>query len=229
MSAGLTPLVIYGAGGFAREVLQVALDMNSQTPRWDVQGFLVDPGYDVAEPVHGLPVMTTDTWLAPVDGELVIAIGDTSARRAIADRMHAQFGMRFATLVHPRAWVGRQVRIGEGSVICAGALITTDISIGRHVHVNLGCTIGHDAILEDFVTLNPSVNVSGNVHLCEGVMAGTGVKLIPHIRVGAGTVLGAGAVAVADLPADVTAVGIPAKAIRQHDISWSIQSLEGQV
>ncbi|AGW91661.1 hypothetical protein N234_16655 [Ralstonia pickettii DTP0602] len=224
MTARPTPLVIYGAGGFAREVLQVALDMNAEAQRWDVQGFLVDPGYEVSEPVHGLPVITTDSWEAPANVEMVVAIGDTSARRAIAERMQARFGVRFATLIHPSAWVGRQVKMGEGTVICAGAMITTDIVIGRHVHVNLGCTIGHDAVLEDFVTLNPSVNVSGNVHLCEGVMAGTGVKLIPHVRVGAGTVLGAGAVAVADLPPDVTAVGVPAKAIRKHDVSWSNQT-----
>jgi acetyltransferase-like isoleucine patch superfamily enzyme len=104
--------------------------------------------------------------------------------------------------------------------VCAGCQITTDIDVGAHAHVNIGCTIGHDSTLCDFVTLNPGVNVSGNVKLAEGVEVGTGSLMIPHADVGAWSVVGAGSVVTRALPANVTAVGAPAKAIKSRPDGW---------
>jgi sugar O-acyltransferase (sialic acid O-acetyltransferase NeuD family) len=123
-------------------------------------------------------------------------------------------------LIHPRAWVGQHVDIGEGSILCAGALITTDIRINRQVHVNIGATIGHDSILEDFVTLNPSVNISGNVKLEEGVEVGTNSVVIPGCVVGNWSIIGAGSVVTKNLPPNITAVGAPAKAIKGRAPGW---------
>jgi len=98
--------------------------------------------------------------------------------------------------------------------------MTTDIHIGEHVHINIGCTIGHDAVLSGFVTLNPSVNVSGNVEVSEGVEVGTRSVLIPHACVGEWSIVGAGSVVTKSLPANVTAVGTPAKVIKSRDVGW---------
>ena len=105
-------------------------------------------------------------------------------------------------------------------MVCAGCQITTDIEIGDHAHVNLGCTIGHDTKLVAFVTLNPGVNLSGNVTLAEGVEVGTGSILIPKVDVGAWSIIGAGSVVTSSLQANVTAVGAPAKAIKSRPNGW---------
>ena len=216
----LKPIVIFGAGGFAREVLQVVLDINENAATWQVIGFVVDPGHST-QPVHDLPVVGGIDWLAQhPETRVVIAVGSSAARYRIAKAIEASAPNPFASLIHPCAWVGRHVEVGAGTVICAGALITTDISIGKHVHVNIGATVGHDAVLSDFVTLNPGVSVSGNVTLAEGVEVGTGSVLIPHAHVGSWSVLGAGTVVTKPLDANVTAVGSPAKAIKVRASGW---------
>lgn len=217
-------IVIYGAGGFGREVLQVIEDINAalQTdPVWEPAGFLVDSQYFGSHLVHGLPLLDANVWLpANPDVEIVIAVGAPAHRKNIADRIGARCSNGFATLIHPLAWLGSGVELGKGVVVCAGSLITTDIRIGNHVHVNIGSTIGHDAILDDFVTLNPSVNVSGNVNIGTGSEIGTGTVVIPHANIGAWSIVGAGAVVTKTVPPDTTAVGSPARVIKTRRTGW---------
>jgi acetyltransferase-like isoleucine patch superfamily enzyme len=109
-----------------------------------------------------------------------------------------------------------RINIGEGCIICAGTILTVDFKLGNHVIVNLDCTIGHDAVLKDFVTLYPSVNISGYTVLEECVEMGTGSQIIQGLKVGDGTIVGAGSVVVKELPSECTAVGSPAKPIKFH-------------
>lgn len=214
-----TRLVILGAGGFGREVLDVVEAINFETatappePAYEVLGFLDDGDPDPAtlEP-YGVGVIGGIDTLADLPGDVqyVIGIGAPNVRRKLDETGRSQ-GRRSATLVHPSATVGRAVSIGDGSVICAGVRITNNITLGRHVHANLNVTIGHDATLGDYVTLSPLVAVSGYVHLEDEVMIGTGVSLNPGVTVGAGAVIGSGAAVLKDIPAGVTAVGVPAK------------------
>lgn len=217
----LKRLVIFGAGGFGREVLQLVRDINEVAPTWNCDGFLVDARYAKGGYVQGLPILGDLAWLRQnPEVHIAIAVGAPASKREIVMRIRRDFENPFATLVHPRAWVGQHVVVGEGSILCAGSLITTDIRIGSHVHVNIGATIGHDAILDDFVTLNPSVNVSGNVRLEEGVEVGTSSVLIPKSVVGAWSIIGAGSVVTKSLPSNVTAVGTPAKVIKERVSGW---------
>lgn len=216
------PVVIYGAGGFGREVLQILRDINRLAPEtWEMLGFIVDPGYTPDFSVHGLPVLGGIEWLQRNKHVLlVIAISSSSVRRRISNEVRSNCENSFATIVHPRAWVGDSVKIGCGSVICAGTLITTDINIGEHVHINIGSTIGHNAVLCDFVTVNPGVNISGNVTLRQGVEVGTGSVIIPHVHVGSWSIIGAGSTVIKPLDDNVTAVGTPARVIKIRTSGW---------
>lgn len=217
-------LVIFGAGGFGREVLQLVRDVNAAEVAWECLGFVADVVPDketTAATVGGLPLLGGIEWLrAHPQVEVVVAVGASAARWKIVQRIVAGCPNRFATLVHPRAWVGEGVEIGPGSIVCAGALLTTDICIGRHVHINIGSTIGHDAVLEDFVTLNPSVNISGNARILAGTEIGTGSVVIPKCCVGPWTIVGAGSVVIASLKENVTAVGAPARVIKERAVGW---------
>jgi acetyltransferase-like isoleucine patch superfamily enzyme len=110
--------------------------------------------------------------------------------------------------------------LGSGTIVCAGTLITTDIRIGAHVHVNIGATIGHDSVLDDYVTVNPGVHLSGNVTVREGVELGTGSVVVPKCEIGAWAIVGAGSVVTKPIPADTTAVGAPAKVIKERSAGW---------
>ncbi|MGO4854409.1 acetyltransferase [Phaeovulum sp. W22_SRMD_FR3] len=207
-------IAIYGCGGFGREVLQIIHALNAQVPQWNCIGFVVDPGIAHPETVHGLPVVDDVARIERgTRADLAIAIGAPAVRRRIAERMGA-LGHAFPVLVHPRAWIGAQVDLAEGVLICAGACLTTDITVAAHVHINLCATVGHDAVLGAYSTISPGANISGYVALGEGVDIGTGVTVIQGVAIGEGAVIGAGAAVVRTLPPHCTAVGVPAKIIK---------------
>ena len=151
--------------------------------------------------------MKSEIWV-------VCAVGAARVRKMIIEKIKTYPNVRFATLIDPSAILSDRVSIGEGSIICAGSIVTVDIQIGCHVILNLDCTVGHDVCLEDFVTVYPSVNVSGNVLVEECAELGTGTQIIQGKRIGTQTIVGAGAVVVKDLPEKCTAVGSPAKPIK---------------
>lgn len=207
-------LVVLGAGGFAREVAWLVGSLNDVAPTWELLGFLDDAVERHGQVLNGTPVLGGIEWLADhSEVYAVCAVGNPRVRKQLVERA-ARFGTRFATLIDPSVRHSRFVEIGEGSILCAGTILTTNIQIGRHVIFNLDCTVGHDAVIGDFCTVLPSVNVSGNVTIGEGCNVGTGAAIINDVAVGAWTVLGAGAVAVRDLPAGCTAVGVPARVIK---------------
>ncbi|WP_426490500.1 acetyltransferase [Hymenobacter sp. 102] len=215
VSIAVRPLAIVGAGGLGREVLLLIRQLNEQRPTWEVTGFYDDRA--PAQPsIHGVPYRGTvaDLNLTPEPLHVVIAVGSSRSRQAIAGRLTSP-RLQFATLVHPGVVLApyQHNTIGAGSIICQGCILTCDITLGQHVLLNLGCTIGHDAVLEDFCSLMPHANIGGEAHLGTGVYLGTNATVINQVRVGAGTTVGAGAVVVRDLPGGCTAVGVPARAM----------------
>jgi sugar O-acyltransferase (sialic acid O-acetyltransferase NeuD family) len=225
-AAGATrPIALFGAGGHARELLQVVLDINAaceDEPRWQPMGFIVDrEAAPIVATVHDLPVLGGIEWLgAHPDTCYVVAIGSSAARRRVVQRIEAACANEPATLVHPRAWTGRRVELGRGCVVCAGAHLTTDIRLGAHVHVNVGATVAHDALLDDYVTLAPGVHVAGGAVLREGVDVGVASAVMPRVEIGRWSVIGAGAAVIRSLAANVTAVGTPAKPIKVREAGW---------
>jgi sugar O-acyltransferase (sialic acid O-acetyltransferase NeuD family) len=221
---GVQRLAIYGTGGLAREVLELVHNVNRAAPTLQVVGWLDDDAARAGKLMKGLPVLgTVEHAVLQVEPFAVtIAIGNTAVRRRLAERVTAA-GLGFATVVDPRAWVGSDVEIGEGSILCAGSMVTTDVRLGRHVILNLCVTVGHDAVLEDCVTVAPSVNVSGAVHIGEGSDIGTGTAIVQGVRIGGWSIVGAGAAVARDLPGNVTAVGVPAKVIKERPAGWHLE------
>jgi sugar O-acyltransferase (sialic acid O-acetyltransferase NeuD family) len=209
-----TKVVIYGARGVAREVHQLIHDIAADGTDLTCLGFLVDHDFREASTVRGLPVFGDVDWLGGAPDVLVtIGIGMTQPRYRIARDIENRFGARSLTLLHPRAWVGDHVAIGLGSCVCAGAYVTTDIVIGRHVQLHVGSTIGHDTTIGDYVTVAPGANVSGRVTIGEGTFVGAGAVVLPDIKIGAWAMIGAGAVVTKDIPDHVTVVGVPARIV----------------
>jgi len=214
------PLVIVGAGGLGREVAVLVHQLNeaAPTPIWELQGFYDDVA-PAAPTVAGLPYLGKAADLNKTEQPLyvAVAVGSSTSRQALLARLTSPL-LRFPVLVHPAvALAGYQrIALGEGCIIQQGCVLTTDITLGRFVLLNLGCTIGHDAVLADFCSLMPHANVGGGAYLEAGVYLGTNATVIQNIRVGVNSIVGAGAVAVRDLPAGVTAVGVPAKSIKNE-------------
>ena len=214
-------IVIVGTGGFAREVAEVIGAINAQQKRWNLLGYLDENSATHGTTVGGHGVLGGLDWLRDhPDTGVVIGIGNPVNRAKVAGRLR-DFGNQICpALVHPRAWVGERVQLGVGTVVCAGVMITCDIVIGENVILNLNTTVGHDTVLKDFASVAPSVNISGDVTLEAGSDIGTGTSIIQGCVVGEWSVVGAGAVVVRDVAANVTAVGSPARAIKERRAGW---------
>jgi sugar O-acyltransferase (sialic acid O-acetyltransferase NeuD family) len=200
---------ILGAGGFAREVWWALQDARAHESLLGFEPvmFIDREGRD--EPLKGLPVRTLDD--VPKDVFLVCGVGGMThiKERIVTSALAA--GFRFApAIIAESARVGPDVRIGDGSIICAGTIATTDIEIGAHVAINLDCTIGHDAVIGDYVTASPGCHISGCVTIGRNAFLGTGASILEHVTIGEHAVLGAGAVATKDIVEHALAVGVPA-------------------
>lgn len=216
-------LVIWGCGGHGREVAQIAEEVNVEKKIFNIIGFLDDRQSLHGTHLAGYLVLGGLAWLAENPQACVfVGIGSPAARYRTVARLRS-VGATFAPpLVHPRAVLASRVVVGEGSVVFAGCVVSVDVVIGAHAILNLGTTISHDCVLGDFATAAPGVHVAGAVRVGEGCDLGTGTNTVQCIEVGHWTVTGAGATLTRSLPANVTAVGVPAKIIKNRLEGWQL-------
>lgn len=209
--AAVRPLVIVGAGGHGREILDIVRAAQQDRRSYDFVGFLDDalPTGEATGP-HRVPVLGGMDLLATLDADYLVGVGLPAQRRRI-DRVASAWGRRPASAVHPQASIGSRALLGPGLVMAAGARLTTNVTTGRHVHLNVNATVTHDCVLGDYVTITPGVHVSGNVRVGDAVWLGTGATVNQELVIGDGTTVGAGATVIRDLPPGVTAVGVPAR------------------
>lgn len=208
---GFHRLYVFGAGGHGRELAWLA----EQTWGEGVEVvFLVDDAAYLSEPVNGVMVRLVQDIVATGGDAFVVAVGDARLRRRAAVACGA-VGLRPATLVHPRVEASHLVSLGEGTVVCAGSILTTNVRLGDHVHVNVGCTISHDVAIGDFSTLSPGVHVSGHVQIGQDVFIGTGANIIngsarAPLVIGDGAVIAAGACVTKSFEVGALVAGVPA-------------------
>ena len=207
-------LLIVGAGGFGREVLQWAEDAAADGAGWKIGGFLdADASaLDDFEVPYG--ILSRPDEYDPAPGDVIVcAIGDPATRAKVVADLTVQ-GARFATLIHPSAVVGARSVLGEGSILCPQVTITTDVSIGKHVVVNVHASVGHDASVGDFCSLFGHCDVTGNARLGEGVTMGTHACVLPGVSVGRSAKISAGSVVTRTVKPHTTVFGVPAKKLR---------------
>lgn len=207
-------IAIVGSGGFAREVLTLINDINCLSKKYEFIGFV---DFDKSQTMHGYPVIGNDEEINKITDpiSLVIAVGEPNLKEKIRSKYTNPF-ISFPTLVHPSVIIGdsESIKKGEGCIICAGCILTTDITLHDFVTLNLQCTVGHDTVINNYASFMPSVNISGEVNVGKGVYVGTGAKIINQLEIGENTIVGAGAVVAKSLPSNCTAVGVPAKPIK---------------
>jgi sugar O-acyltransferase (sialic acid O-acetyltransferase NeuD family) len=213
-------LILFGASNFGDEIVQLFRDIDAGKGggEWEVAGFLDDDPTRIGMVRNEVPVLGTRDWIDYEKTQeylFVCVIGNPKAKAKVV-AMLMEKGARFATGVHPSVIMSHTTSIGEGTVIAAGNILTTNIQVGAHVIINLACTVGHSTRIGDYSTINPGVNISGDVILEEGVLLGTNATILEKMTVGKYSVIGAGAVVNRSIEPHVTAVGLPAKVIKRH-------------
>jgi sugar O-acyltransferase (sialic acid O-acetyltransferase NeuD family) len=210
-------IAIIGAGGFGREVKVLIDDLNKINPIFEIIGFF-DDGINEGTLVNGLPVLGTIASINDIDYtlQLALGIGVPMIKQKVIENIQNEH-VSFPVLIHPSVIMSNDdISIGKGTIICAGNILTCNIILNDFITLNLSCTVGHDTIIGNFSSFMPTVNISGEVNIENNVYVGTGAKIINQLSIGENTVVGAGAVVSKTLPANCTAVGIPAKPIKFH-------------
>lgn len=195
---------IIGAGGFGKEIYWSL----NPVERINTVFFVDDKYWDnTDDKILPLSLFESDKY------EVVIAIADSYLRERIVNNLPKT--TKFFTHIHPSAQIhGEDVEIGEGSVVCAGAIITTNVKIGKHAHINLITTIGHDCVIGDYFTTAPGVQISGNEIIGDRVYFGTRSCIKQKLKICNDVVIGMNAGVVKDIVEPGTYVGTPAVKIK---------------
>jgi sugar O-acyltransferase (sialic acid O-acetyltransferase NeuD family) len=209
-------VVIYGAGGFGREVGWLIRQCSESGWSATVRCFIDDNLANHGKLINNVPVFSLQQAADHFGGAFVVGgVGAPQTRATLIQRALAA-GFKPITVIHPRVECSEYVTIGTGTLICAGNILTIDIVLGEQVQINLDCTIGHDVQLGDYTTLAPGVHVSGCVITGKRVYIGTGAVIIngtpdKPIIIEDDAVIGAGACVTKSVPAGITVVGVPAR------------------
>ena len=212
--AGNTKVVIWGAGGHARVVADILRGMGG----FEIVGFLDD-----ANPHrHGQPYCDATILggkeqlprlLSQGIDSAILGMGDCAARLKLG-QIVKEAGFDLVTAIHPRATVARDVQIGEGSVLAAGAVVNSGSTLGANVIINTCASVDHECILEDGAHLSPGVHLGGKARIGRGAWLAISSAVAPGVSIGEGAVIGAGAVVLSNIPPRVLAYGVPARIIR---------------
>ena len=213
------PCLILGCGGHGRVVLDILANAGGH----DVVGFIdSNPGM-VGRRIDGVEVLGRPDDMVRIRNEVgvdhvIVAVGDSGARRALADRLEST-GFELINAIHPSANIARNVRLGRNIVVCAGALVCAHCQIGDSVILNTGSIVDHETLIGTATHICPGARLAGRVTVESGAFVGIGATIIQSIRIGYEAVIGAGAVVINDVAPMSTVVGVPAREVKPGEPS----------
>ena len=208
-------LCIAGPGGFGREVLCCLIDtiQDKKIKIEDIVCFMeIDEHYKESK-IMGVDVIPQSKF-DPLLYEVVIAIGEPSLRKKVVKSLPDN--TTYTKIIHPTAVISEWVEIGDGSIVTAGTIITCNIKIGKHAHLNLHTTIGHDCEIGDFFTTAPGVNISGKCIFDECVYLGTNAAVRQDVKICSNVTVGMGGVVVKDIMESGIYIGNPLKKLEKN-------------
>lgn len=205
-------IIIAGAGGFGRELLQWIKDVNKATPTWEIMGFIDDDlhALDSVEIDYGI-IGTIHDWVPREDEEFALAFGSPELKRRIVAVLKEK-GAKFATVIHPTALLSEFAHHGEGFIMFPYSKLSCNSTVGDFVTL-LSTPIGHDNVIGDYTVISGGCNIVRNVKIGKDVFLAAGVCIAQDVVIGDGAYLGLGSVILKDVKPGAKMFGNPARAI----------------
>lgn len=189
---------LFGASGHAKVIMDIII----------ARGDTVKRLYDDAphcNSIHGIPAFKSSD--VQISGPMIVSIGSNKFRKQVAER----YDVEYAKAIHPTAIISQTSIIKGGTVVMQGAIVQSDVEIGRHCIINTGASIDHECKISDYVHVSPHATLCGNVQVGEGCWIGAGAIIIPGVKIGNWCTIGAGSVVLKDIPDGATAYGNPCR------------------
>lgn len=209
-------LVIVGAGGFGREVLDIVRDQGKFNPI----GFLDSDPTLHGISIDGCSILGGDGILQTLKAEkqvdsVFIAVSDSRIRKRLSE-ICSLLDFNMPNLIHPQAYLSNVSTIGIGNVFYPGCVVMSGCHIGNNNLVNAGATIGHETIIEDFCAIGPGVHIAGRARIKEGALIGIGASVKEKLVISEYAIVGAGSAVVKNVPPHTTVYGIAAHQSDEH-------------
>jgi len=203
--------ILVGGGGFGREVLSWAQDAHTVGSLGKVDYFIDDNPLATLSSEYDCEYLGAikDLSIRP-DDKFLLGIASPNVKRKIYENLSDHLD-KFLSLIHPSAVVARTAKIGRGVIVCPFALVSADTKIHDFVTINTMSSIGHDSVIGSFSTLSGHVDITGQVTVGDEVFFGTGAKVVPRIKIGANSKIGAGCTVMRSVPENSTYFTQPAK------------------
>ncbi len=196
---------LYGASGHAKVIVDIL-----QNNGIHIENIIDDN--PKSNNLLGIEVIKTDKFDFNFFDNAIISIGNNKVRKKIS----IKFDINYANAIHPKAQISNFAKIGEGTVVMAGAIINPDTKVGKHCIINTGAIIEHDCFIENFVHISPGTTLAGNISVGEGTHVGIGATIIQGVVIGKWATIGAGAVIIRDVPDYAVVVGNPGRIIKYN-------------
>ncbi len=197
-------MILYGASGHAKVVIDCFF-----ANKVDIKG-IFDDNSDL-KLLNDIKVIAAYQHDHLPNEKIIISIGDNLTRKEVSRKVKHTFGKA----IHPSAIISEFAQIDDGTVIFHRSIVQSGCSVGKHCILNTMSSIDHDCVLEDFVHISPNAVLCGNVKVGEGTLIGAGASVIPGIHIGKWCVIGAGAAIIDDVPDNAVVVGVPGRIVKK--------------
>ena len=197
-------MYLFGGSGHCKVIVDIIKKSND----FVIKGIFDDnPKFDR---IYDIPVLKTESLDFFKDKDVIIAIGNNEIRKKISEKIDA----KYLKAIHPSVIISMDVKISEGTVVMAGAILNASVNVGKHCVINTAAVIDHDCTITDFAHISPNAALAGNVIVGEGSQIGIGATVIQGVKIGKWAIVGAGAVIIEDVPDYAVVVGNPGKIIK---------------
>ena len=203
-------LIIVGAGGCGREVLQWVKDINRDSKQWSIKGF-IDDNLNALEKINcsHQVIGTIKDWTPSKEEVFACGLGNPATKLVVVEQLKSK-GAVFTSIIHRSSIIADNAVIGEGVIIYPNAFVSCNTKIGSFVTL-LMSAVGHDAAIGDYTTISAFCDITGYVNVGQGVFMGSHVTIIPNMIIGDGAYLGAGSVVVTPIKPNIKVMGNPAR------------------